>query len=122
MRNRRIVGLCFAAGMGWQLFFVLSIVPIMTMIPALTEACVTKRVIDSLESPTFEGLQFGPVGRYERLVGRFKGYTIVWRRSVQIRTRAPEEEAPAEGRRVADYERGGRRRILGGTGPDHSLG
>ena len=108
--------------MGWQLFFVLSIVPIMTMIPALTEACVTKRVIDSLESPTFEGLQFGPVGRYERLVGRFKGYTIVWRRSVQIRTRAPEEEAPAEGRRVADYERGGRRRILGGTGPDHSLG
>ena len=108
--------------MGWQLFFVLSIVPIMTMIPALTEARVTERVIDSLESPTFEGLQFGPVGRYARLVGRFKGYTIVWRRSVQIRTRAPEEEAPAEGRRVADYERGGRRRILGGTGPDHSLG
>ena len=61
----------------------LSIVTIMTMIPALTEACVKERVIDSLESPTFEGLQFGPMGRYERLVGHFKGYTIVWRRSVQ---------------------------------------
>ena len=101
---------------------VLWMASIMSMIPGLTEARVTELVIDSVESPTFEGFPFGSVGRYERLVGHFKGYTIVRRRDVPIRTWAREEEAPAEGRRVAYYERGGRRRILGGASPDPSLG
>ncbi len=59
------------AGMGRRI--VLSIASILSMIPGLTEARVTELVIDSVESPTFEGLRFGSVGRYERLVGHFKG-------------------------------------------------
>jgi len=36
-------------------------------------ARVTKIVIDKVESPTFEGQEFGPVGKYEKLMGRVFG-------------------------------------------------
>ncbi len=34
---------------------------------------ITRVQIDSVESPTFEGREFGAAGRYERLLGRFYG-------------------------------------------------
>jgi hypothetical protein len=37
------------------------------------EAAITKIVITRVESPTFEGMTFGAVGRYEKLVGRAYG-------------------------------------------------
>ena len=37
------------------------------------EAMITKIIIDSIQSPTFDGVSFGEVGRYEKLVGRAFG-------------------------------------------------
>jgi hypothetical protein len=37
------------------------------------EAHLTQIVITRVESPTFEGVSFGDVGRYEKLVGRASG-------------------------------------------------
>src|SRR5258707_5927169 len=37
------------------------------------EARVTKIVIERTESPTFEGQEFGSVGRYEKLIGHLFG-------------------------------------------------
>ena len=34
---------------------------------------ITRIVIDSVQSPTFDGLSFGQVGQYEKLVGRAYG-------------------------------------------------
>ena len=42
---------------------------VMLLTPALTEARITQIVIDRRESPTFEGVSFGEVGQYEKLVG-----------------------------------------------------
>ena len=39
----------------------------------LAEADITRIVIARVESPTFEGVSFGAVGRYEKLVGRAFG-------------------------------------------------
>ena len=39
----------------------------------LAEADVTRLVIARVESPTFEGVSFGAVGQYEKLVGRAFG-------------------------------------------------
>src|SRR5947209_4427458 len=41
--------------------------------PSSTEARITKIVISRVESPTFEGIAFGDVGQYEKLVGRAFG-------------------------------------------------
>jgi hypothetical protein len=38
-----------------------------------TEAMITKIIIDSVQSPTFDGVAFGAVGQYEKLVGRVFG-------------------------------------------------
>jgi hypothetical protein len=46
---------------------------VMLSIPLLAEAHVTELVIKEKESPTFEGLAFGSVGQYERLVGYARG-------------------------------------------------
>lgn len=43
------------------------------LVTGVTHARVTKIVIDRVESPTFEGQEFGAVGRYEKLVGRVFG-------------------------------------------------
>ncbi len=43
------------------------------LIPVLTEAGITRIVIDRTESPTFEGVAFGEVGQYEKIVGRAFG-------------------------------------------------
>jgi hypothetical protein len=51
-------------------FFVLMFGLLLTS-PA--DARVTKIVIDKVESPTFEGQEFGPVGKYEKLIGRVFG-------------------------------------------------
>ena len=40
---------------------------------ALAEAHITRIVIIRVESPTFEGMTFGDVGQYEKLVGRAFG-------------------------------------------------
>ena len=40
---------------------------------ALAQARVSHIVIDRVESPTFEGREFGRVGRYEKLSGRARG-------------------------------------------------
>jgi len=45
----------------------------MLLIPFVVEARITEVVITSIESPTFEGLSFPPVGQYERLSGIAKG-------------------------------------------------
>ncbi len=37
------------------------------------DARITKIVIDKVESPTFEGQEFGAVGKYEKLIGRVFG-------------------------------------------------
>lgn len=34
---------------------------------------ITKIIIDSVQSPTFDGISFGKVGQYEKLVGRAFG-------------------------------------------------
>lgn len=39
------------------------------LIPALAEARITRIEITRVESPTFEGVEFGDVGQYEKLVG-----------------------------------------------------
>ena len=39
----------------------------------VAEADVTRIVITRVESPTFEGVSFGAVGQYEKLVGRAFG-------------------------------------------------
>ena len=39
----------------------------------LAEADITRIVITRVESPTFEGVSFGAVGQYEKLVGRAFG-------------------------------------------------
>ena len=41
--------------------------------PILAEARITRIEITRVESPTFEGVSFGDVGRYEKLVGRAFG-------------------------------------------------
>jgi hypothetical protein len=41
--------------------------------PSSAEARITKIVITRVESPTFEGIAFGDVGQYEKLVGRAFG-------------------------------------------------
>ena len=41
--------------------------------PSAAEARITKIVITRVESPTFEGVAFGEVGQYEKLVGRAFG-------------------------------------------------
>jgi hypothetical protein len=43
------------------------------LIPVLTEARITRIVIDRVESPTFEGASFGDIGQYEKIVGRAFG-------------------------------------------------
>lgn len=43
------------------------------LIPALTDARVTRIEITSLESPTFDGRVFGNVGQYEKLRGKIYG-------------------------------------------------
>ncbi len=43
------------------------------LIPTLTEARITRIVIDRRESPTFSGASFGEVGQYEKIVGRAFG-------------------------------------------------
>lgn len=45
----------------------------MLLIPALAEARVTRLIITGVESPTFEGVRFGSVKQYERLVARASG-------------------------------------------------
>ena len=40
---------------------------------SIADARVTKIVIDKIESPTFEGQEFGTVGKYEKLTGRMIG-------------------------------------------------
>src|SRR5215475_3542240 len=42
-------------------------------VPTAVEARITKIVIERTESPTFEGQEFGSVGRYEKLTGRLFG-------------------------------------------------
>lgn len=37
------------------------------------EAMITKIIIDSIQSPTFDGVSFGRVGQYEKIVGRAFG-------------------------------------------------
>lgn len=41
--------------------------------PRAGSSTITRVQIDAVESPTFEGREFGAAGRYERLVGRFYG-------------------------------------------------
>jgi hypothetical protein len=53
------------------LFFVIAVT--VFLVPFFVEAKVTEVVITSTESPTFEGLSFGSVGQYERLVGIARG-------------------------------------------------
>ena len=43
------------------------------LIPTSTDARVTRLVIEKIESPTFNGHEFGVVGSYEKLVGRVFG-------------------------------------------------
>ena len=45
---------------------VLGLVPV-------AEARVTQITITTMESPTFAGASFGPVGQYERIEGTFTG-------------------------------------------------
>ena len=40
---------------------------------AFAQGRITHIVIDRVESPTFEGREFGRVGRYEKLSGRARG-------------------------------------------------
>ncbi|MBM4255331.1 MAG: hypothetical protein FJ147_05475 [Deltaproteobacteria bacterium] len=42
-------------------------------VTSTAHARITKIVIDKVESPTFEGQEFGPVGKYEKLTGRVFG-------------------------------------------------
>jgi len=51
----------------------IGIMAAMLLIPFAVEARVTEVVITSIESPTFEGLSFPPVGQYERLSGIARG-------------------------------------------------
>lgn len=41
--------------------------------PLCTEARITHLAITRVESPTFEGMSFGAVGQYKKLVGRAFG-------------------------------------------------
>ena len=58
-RSYKILSFCFA------------LISLLATSPA--SARVTKVVIDKIESPTFEGQEFGPVGKYEKLTGRIFG-------------------------------------------------
>ena len=53
------------------LLFCLSLLMILTA--GTADARVTKIVIDKVESPAFDGQEFGPVGKYEKLIGRIFG-------------------------------------------------
>src|SRR5215470_16070057 len=51
-------------------FFVLIA---LLLAPVLADARITQFIITSTQSPTFEGISFGTVGRYEKLIGRITG-------------------------------------------------
>ncbi len=52
-----------------------------TFSPTTVNARITKIVVERTESPTFEGQEFGSVGRYEKIMGRMYG---------EVDPRAPE--------------------------------
>ena len=53
------------------LSFCFALISLLATSPA--SARITKIVIDKIESPTFEGQEFGSVGKYEKLTGRIFG-------------------------------------------------
>jgi hypothetical protein len=48
-------------------------IAITLLLPLMAEARITQFIVTSRESPTFEGISFGAVGQYERIVGIAKG-------------------------------------------------
>src|SRR5215813_12035404 len=54
-----------------SLFFYFSLTILLAARTA--DARVTKIVIDKVESPAFDGQEFGAVGKYEKLIGRVFG-------------------------------------------------
>lgn len=54
-----------------SLIFCLWVISV--LLASTADARVTKIVIEKVESPTFEGQEFGPVGKYEKLIGRVFG-------------------------------------------------
>ena len=79
----------------------LIVLAIVLLLPAPSDARVTRVEIESVESPTFDGRSFGAVGPYEKLVGRVHG---------EVDPEAPEsaviadiELAPRNARGMVEY-------------------
>jgi hypothetical protein len=52
---------------------VVGLTAVLVLIPGLSAARVTRLLVTQVDSPTFEGTRFGPVGPYEWLIGSAEG-------------------------------------------------